>query len=65
MTNRNAENDLYVVISPNAIKAVNQSMTAYSDTYTDGRKAFTSFWTWFIDDWDIKNPDGMLHIVKI
>lgn len=65
MTNRNHENDLYVVISPTAVKVVNHRMTEYDKCYTDPMEGFTSFWEWFNTVWDIEHPDGTVHIVKI
>jgi hypothetical protein len=63
MTTRNPENDLYVVISPTAVKAVNH-VTEYEERYTNPMEGFTSFWEWFNTVWDVEHPDGTVHIVK-
>ena len=65
MTMRNPEHDLYVVISPTAVKAVNQRVTEYDERYVDSMEGFTSFWEWFNTVWDIEHPDGIVHIVKV
>jgi hypothetical protein len=65
MTTRKPENDLYVVISPTAVKAVSQNLTEYDERYIDPMEGFTSFWDWFNTVWDTDHPDGTVHIVKI
>ena len=65
MTTRNPENDLYVLISPASIKAVNQEVIQYEEPYTSNMEGFTSFWEWFNTVWDVKHPSGTVHIVKV
>jgi len=65
MTTRNPENDLYVVISSDSVKAVNQHLTEYNARYADPMEGFTSFWEWYNTVWDIAHPKGTVHIVKV
>jgi hypothetical protein len=65
MTTKNKDHDLYVLISPDSIKAVNQEVSQYDERYTNSMEGFTSFWEWFNTVWDIQHPDGTVHIVKV
>ena len=65
MTTRNPENDLCVMISPTAVKAVNQHVTVYEECYTNATEGFTSFLEWFNTVWDIEHPDCFVNVVKI
>ena len=56
-------NDLYVTVSPNAIKAVNQGLTQYS-SQGNNESLFVGFWDWFNTEWSVKSPDAIIHIMK-
>lgn len=56
-------NDLYVTVSPDAIKAVNNGSTEYS-SQGDPATLFVSFWDWFNTVWSVQFPDSTIHLVK-
>lgn len=56
-------NDLYVTVSPNAIKAVNSHLVGYS-SQGDAESLFVGFWDWFNTEWSVKYPDAIIHIMK-
>ncbi len=56
-------NDLYVTVSPNAIKAVNSHLVKYS-SQGNADTLFVGFWDWFNTVWSVQFPDATIHIIK-